>query len=119
MRPEALTPRRFVRERELSVPARSVICMERGPGGGSAGDPLSSPDLVEESISLVRQGLSRLRDARLWVRSDAQARDLVDATLQLAAQVQAAYLAAVRDLDTRPDPTPSPGPAPVRWPRPT
>jgi hypothetical protein len=84
--------------------------MERGPGGGSggdsAGDPLSSPDLVEESISLVRQGLSRLRDARLWTRSDAQARDLVDATLQLTAQVQAAYLAAVRDLDTRPDAVP-------------
>ena len=76
------------------------------PEAGAAGEASSSPDLVEESTGLLLQGFSRLMDVRLWARSDAQARDLVDVTSQLVARAQAAYLAAVRDLDTRPDAVP-------------
>ena len=61
------------------------------PEAGAAGEASSSPDLVEESTGLLRQGFSRLMDLRLWACSDAQARDLVDVTSQLVAQAQAPY----------------------------
>jgi hypothetical protein len=88
----------------------SLICMGRGDarGPGFDADPgLPAPtDSAEVAVALAGEALSGLLAARLWARSDAQVRDLVVAAADLVGLAQAVYLAAVRELDSRPEAVP-------------
>jgi hypothetical protein len=70
-----------------------------GAAGGGSGVPVAP---VADALAQAWTALDGLGQARLWARSDAQARDLVVATAKLIAKAEAVHLAAVRDLDSRP-----------------
>ena len=57
---------------------------------------------VAEAVAKVQEGLAELCDASLWALTDAESRDLVAETFTLLNTTEAVYLAAVRDLDSRP-----------------
>jgi hypothetical protein len=81
--------------------------IERDESEGTGGDVAgSSGDVVLGAWASIRSALEVISQARLWSRSDAQARDGVRegfATLQSA---QACWLALIADLDARPEAVP-------------
>jgi hypothetical protein len=58
---------------------------------------------VQEAVAKVREGLAELCDASLWALSDAESRDHLVRLAAIRNTVDAVYLMAVRDLDSRPD----------------
>src|SRR5690242_20552406 len=68
-----------------------------GPGEGRAAD-----DGVLRALASIRSAVADLREAVLWSRSDADARDGVREGFEALQSLESSWLTLVADLDSRP-----------------